>query len=288
MCEASKKLWRMTPLKRLVVLAFCSIMPFSSFAQTSNQLNAVLTQETGLAKVKPPIFVNRNRSARKNSDQIVSLETVEFPDRKIDPVRFGAVNEASPNIAIVPDETRTYKLEEIYGLIATESLKIGVDPQFTHIIADIESSFNQFFVSEKGAVGVMQLMPETATELGVVNSYDAAQNIRGGVSYLKQLLSEFGNPLMAAAAYHSGPQSVRDANGIPQGSRTAKYMVRILNDYYGIANSNFNPSSADSVETVQSTKDRPAPLAANSGENNKPLQEGNPEHWDAGFVLHLE
>lgn len=278
--------------KRLVALAFCAVAPFSASAQTAIQPSKALPKNATVAKIQPTFVIRQDGIARNRNDLEASLEDVDFPDSNINPKRFGDPVITVPKISGVPDGTRTYSQEEIYGLIATESQKIGVDPQFTYIIADIESRFRQFAVSETGAIGVMQLMPGTAADLGIVNSYDAAQNIRGGVSYLKQLLNEFGNPIMAAAAYHSGPQAARDANGIPKGPRTAKYIVRILNDYYGIANSNFNPSSAGSVKTAKSVKNRPAKRQAAAAvkprASAKPVQEGKPEAWDAGFVLHLE
>lgn len=281
--EISKK---KSLLKAIAALGFCFVAPFSAFAETANQSSNSLSHQVNDAKVKKSIVIGNDGVGRVNNAIEANLTPVDFPDSSF---------ENEPNIEIgslAPQGTRTYSRDEIYQLIATESRKIGVDPQFTYIIAEIESGFRQFVVSEKGAVGVMQLMPATAAELGVVNSYDAAQNIRGGVSYLKKLLAEFGNPLMAAAAYHSGPQAARDANGIPKGPRTAKYMVRILNDYYRIADSNFKPSSTTNVKSVSSVKKRPlkrqTTKAATSRVSAKPVQDGNPESWDAGFVLHLE
>lgn len=286
MLESSEISKKKNRAKAIVALAFCLAPPFSAEAQTSNQLSKSDLKQVNDAQLAATIVINESGATGEKGVEQLLKETVEFPDNS-----FSNTNSNSTN-PLVPEGTRSYSKDEIYRLIATESEKIGVDPQFVYIIADIESGFDQYAISEVGAVGVMQLMPATAAELGVINSYDAAQNIRGGISYLNQLLHEFGNPLMAAAAYHSGPQTVRDANGIPKGTRTAKYMVRILNDYYRIAESNFNPSSTSSVKSVSSIKARPVkrkktvtPKPRVSAET---VQEGNPNSWDAGFVLHLE
>ena len=271
----------------LFAFGFCFFAPLPAVAQTSTSPSNVEIQQVKTANIQKSIVIGTGGIGQKRSIVQGTESLVDFPDASVNPAT------SNPNGSAAPHNTRTYSQEEIYGLIATESQKIGVDPQFSYIIADIESGFRQFIVSEKGAVGVMQLMPETAAELGVVNSYDAAQNIHGGISYLKKLLHEFGNPLMAAAAYHSGPQAVRNANGIPKGTRTAKYMVRILNDYYRISESNFSPSTDAPANTMSFVKPRPvirkkARASKSRASAEPPVQEGSPASWDAGFVLHLE
>ena len=86
-------------------------------------------------------------------------------------------------------------------------------------------------VSATGAVGVMQLMPETAESLGV-NPYDAEQNISGGAQYLKQMLDTFDGDLRkAVAAYNAGPEAVREYGGVPPYSETQQYVSSVLDLY---------------------------------------------------------
>ncbi len=109
--------------------------------------------------------------------------------------------------------------------------KYGVDPNLVSAVAEVESGYEQGAISATGAVGVMQLMPETAESLGV-NPYDAAQNIEGGAKYLKQMLDTFGGDVRkAVAAYNAGPEAVREYGGVPPYSETQQYVSSVLDLY---------------------------------------------------------
>ena len=109
--------------------------------------------------------------------------------------------------------------------------KYGVDPKLVSAVAEVESGFQQGAVSATGAVGVMQLMPETAESLGV-NPYDATQNINGGAQYLKQMLDTFDGDLRkAVAAYNAGPEAVKEYGGVPPYSETQQYVSSVLDLY---------------------------------------------------------
>lgn len=122
---------------------------------------------------------------------------------------------------------------DIIKMIQLAAKKQGVDPKLAQAIARAESDYSPSVVSSAGAVGVMQLMPETAAGLGVSDINDPRQNIDGGVRYLKQMLTTFnGDVSMAVAAYNAGPQAVKNYNGVPPYSETQSYVQKVLS-YYG-------------------------------------------------------
>lgn len=115
--------------------------------------------------------------------------------------------------------------------IADAAAEFGVDPKLVAACAQVESSYSQDSVSDAGAVGVMQLMPDTAEALGV-NARDRRDNIRGGAKYLRQLLDMFdGNVDLAVAAYNAGPQAVKDYGGIPPYAETQNHVKKVKEAY---------------------------------------------------------
>jgi len=114
-------------------------------------------------------------------------------------------------------------------LISKISKKYKVDNSLIKAIIRAESNFNPKAVSKVGARGLMQLMPETAEELNVNDSFNPKENIEGGVKYFKYLLDRFKGELpLAIAAYHAGESTVRKYNGIPPYSSTKKYVKNVL------------------------------------------------------------
>ena len=112
--------------------------------------------------------------------------------------------------------------------VVTAALQFGVPEALLRAVIHAESAFNPNALSSKGAQGLMQLMPDTATDLGVVNPWDAAENIRGGAQYLAQLLKHFnGDERLAAAAYNSGEANVRKYAGVPPFDETQVYVERV-------------------------------------------------------------
>jgi hypothetical protein len=122
-------------------------------------------------------------------------------------------------------------LEEVVEKYARE---YGVDEDLVWAVMRQESGFNPGAISPKGAMGLMQLMPGTAAQLGVSNPFDVEQNIAGGVKYLEQCLSQFNQDVpLALAAYNAGPANVVKYQGCPPFAETRQYVASILQAYGG-------------------------------------------------------
>lgn len=112
--------------------------------------------------------------------------------------------------------------------IEREARRFNVDPALVRAVIHAESAFNPQARSPKGAQGLMQLMPPTASDLGVSNAMDISQNIYGGVKYLSWMLERFnGDTRLATAAYNAGPGAVQRYGGIPPFAETQAYTERV-------------------------------------------------------------
>ena len=117
-------------------------------------------------------------------------------------------------------------LHEMAGKIARRH---GVDEALVHAVIQVESRYDPFAVSPRGAMGLMQLMPRTAARFEVANAFDPVQNVDGGVRYLKELLARYsGQVRLALAAYNAGEEAVERHGGIPPYRETVDYVKRVL------------------------------------------------------------
>jgi soluble lytic murein transglycosylase-like protein len=115
------------------------------------------------------------------------------------------------------------------SLIAQAAARNGVDPAVLHGLIQQESAFDPSATSSAGAAGLTQLMPGTASSMGVANPLNPAESIEGGARYLGQLMSEFaGNTTDALAAYNAGPGAVQRYGGVPPYSETQSYVSKVL------------------------------------------------------------
>ena len=125
---------------------------------------------------------------------------------------------------VAPEKSRSYDT-----LIDEHAERQGVRKDLVRAVIQVESGFNPRAVSNKGAIGLMQLMPATARQLGVQNPFDPGENVRGGVAYLRQLLDRYdGDERLALAAYNAGPGAV-DRNGqtVPPYTETRNYVSKV-------------------------------------------------------------
>lgn len=117
---------------------------------------------------------------------------------------------------------------DIDAIIAEAAQKHNLDEGLLRAVITAESNYNPKATSPKGAMGLMQLMPGTAKDLGVSDPYDPAQNVDGGARYLRSMLDQFGTVENALAAYNAGPGAVQTYNGVPPYTETKNYVNKIM------------------------------------------------------------
>ncbi len=142
---------------------------------------------------------------------------------------------------------RQVTAEEVDKAIDEAAVKHNVDPNLVRALVKVESNFNAQAVSRKGAMGLMQLMPQTARSLNVSNPFDPRQNVDAGVRHLKGLLDSYnGDVQLSLAAYNAGQGAVARNNGIPPYSETQNYVKRITQLYWngGAGSSLFTSTAA--------------------------------------------
>jgi soluble lytic murein transglycosylase-like protein len=121
--------------------------------------------------------------------------------------------------------------ESIGSIVAVKAQFYGVNPDFIHAIIKCESNYDVQALSRAGAMGLMQLMPETAADLGVQNPWSPAENIDGGVRYILAMLKEFRDPWKALVSYNCGPEILRQGLPIPGESRRyARKVLEVFNE----------------------------------------------------------
>lgn len=120
-----------------------------------------------------------------------------------------------------------------YGqFIKDAAVRYGLDPELITAVIKVESSFNPYAVSKKGAMGLMQLMPETAKEMQVGAPFEAKENIMGGSRYLRKMLNLFkGDLRLGLAAYNAGPNRVLKNGIIPKIPETEQYVKKVMREY---------------------------------------------------------
>jgi len=134
--------------------------------------------------------------------------------------------ESAAQSANPPDE----KLDQI---VQEAAERHNLDPALVRAVISTESGWNPTAISRKGAVGLMQLIPATAERFGVGNSFDPAQNVEGGTSYLKELLDRYNGDLTKSlAAYNAGERAVDESGGIPAFPETQRYVQKVTNAYF--------------------------------------------------------
>ena len=154
------------------------------------------------------------------------------PDGKFTRIKVTGRPTATASCAGLTPVTMQQRADRYTALIRKHAAEHGVEPDLVSALMRVESCYDARAVSRSGARGLMQLMPATAMELGVNDSFDPEQNVGGGVRYLARMLKRFNNNVrLGLAAYNAGPEAVAAFNDVPPFPDTQSYVTRILKLY---------------------------------------------------------
>jgi soluble lytic murein transglycosylase-like protein len=227
------------------IATFLSAMP-SMQAQASAPITAT-TDDSG-HKIYVNDSVQALKRARTPSYRPSSLVFWSVTDHRWKPVPVANVRSArsaadevkmilehrSDGPAFQRPSAPSFTQPEIDAAINQAALQHSVDPNLVRAVIKVESNFNPNAVSPKGAMGLMQLMPQTARELNVTNPFDPQQNVDAGVRHLKHLMESYGGDVnLTLAAYKAGAGAVARSSGIPNFRETRNYVTRITSLYHG-------------------------------------------------------
>lgn len=169
-----------------------------------------------LLAVASPAFADSTKiEVREDGTKVIVNEPSEARVRRL-----------STSLLAVPDAA----LAEAIGRYAAAR---DLEPRLVQAVIQVESGYNRRARSNKGAMGLMQLMPGTASDLAVADPWDPEQNLRGGTTYLRQMIDRFGGLDLALAAYNAGPEAVAKYDGIPPYEQTREYVRRVLGLFDG-------------------------------------------------------
>ena len=157
------------------------------------------------------------------------LSNVHRPGRHYERV----IHEPAAAVVSLDQQPQMIAAQPYAELVSAAATANQLPAALLHAVIKTESAYNPSAVSAKGAGGLMQLMPETAREMGVTDVYDPKANIQGGARYLKRLMTLFDNDIaLAVAAYNAGPQAVLSRGGvIPPFAETQRYVPSVLRQY---------------------------------------------------------
>ncbi len=158
-----------------------------------------------------------------------------------------------------PMEKATPAADDGVRVLVNEMAKsLDVSPLLVDSVIRVESNYNPYAISPKGAQGLMQLMPATARRFGVKDSFDAKQNIEGGVKYLKFLQDTFKDDRLALAAYNAGEGAVNKYGNVPPYPETMKYVDKV-GKKYGQAKTAAEKTAAEKSATLAKAEEKPKP-----------------------------
>jgi len=253
-------------MKKAIQIAGCIVVALLATLPCSAADSAVLRNGFAIRHERRQVIgtITRLYMSTDNSSfvDIPTAEIDHFEAVSIEAVTPQAGNnDPASHLHLQPPARNLERTLDLNEVVKTASGTYRLDPDLVNSVIRAESGFNVRAVSPKGAQGLMQLMPRTASELGVQNVFDPQANVEGGTRYLRELLERYNFDLVKAlAAYNAGTHRVEQYGGVPPYYETKAYVARIVRDY----NKKLAAKNAAQPATKSSatkSKSRPAPAA---------------------------
>lgn len=238
-----------------VIATFLSLTPYVQADTASNGSNQAITSTTDdsgrtiyVNEEVPAAASRRSQAPAARQNSLVFWSATEHRWKPVPSANVRAARSAAEEVSqylgrgskqglgstqnFAPG--RVFTQQEIDAAIEQSAARHNVDPNLVRAVIKVESNFNPNAVSRKGAMGLMQLMPQTARQLNVTNPFDPGQNVDAGVRHLKQLMQNYGGDVkLTLAAYNAGQGAVARSAGVPHIAETRNYVKRITQLYYG-------------------------------------------------------
>ena len=210
----------------------------SIVATTDKSGHTVYVNDFVSAKARP------RRDVARRHNRLVYWSAAKHRWKAVPRANIRAARSAAAEVDRV-GHGKNFTSAEINATIEEAAARHNVDPNLVRAMIKVESNFNPNAVSRKGAMGLMQLMPQTARQLNVTNPFDPEQNVDAGVRHLKKLMENFGGDVrLSLAAYNAGAGAVERSAGIPHFAETRNYVRRITALYNSGESAEFLPGPA--------------------------------------------
>ena len=236
-----------------VIATFLSLTPYVQAEAGSDGVSTVITSSTDDSGRKVyvnesfPAVISKRTQPPAQRSSLAFWSTTEHRWKPVPSANIRAARSAAAEVNHYLGEQpadsepltnfvrgKASSPQDIDAAIDQAASRHNVDPNLVRAVIKVESNFNPNAVSRKGAMGLMQLMPQTARQLRVANPFDPQQNVDAGVRHLKQLMENYGGDVkLTLAAYNAGQGAVARSAGVPHFAETRNYVKRITQLYYG-------------------------------------------------------